>query len=285
MRGMRLIALATALGGVASFIAAGLIGEPAVATRAERPVVVAASPIAVGETVRPELLTRSQWANEHELPPADAVASVDAIAGRIAKIPLQAGRVLRDSDFYPRPDAIAMSLGIGMRAYVARISDLSQVVGFGGPGSTVDVMLSATRNVPQPFSRMILTGVRVLAVRAEIKPGDQNAQAAPTASLVTFELTTEQAETLDLARLLGELTLVMRNPGDPDNSVSGGVRVADLMGAMQPKQPEAAPVVVPEPETKVIYVTKPAPAPAAPPPPVVVQEIRGGIVMMRKEPG
>lgn len=280
---MRLIALATALGGLASFIAAGLIGEPAVATKVERPVVLAASPIATGETVRPELLNASKWANEHEQPPADAVASVDAIVGRIAKSPLQAGRVLRDSDFYPRADAIASSLGIGMRAYVSRISDLSQVVGFGGPGSTVDVMLSATRNVPQPFSRMILTGVRVLAVRAEIKPGDQNAQAAPTASLVTFELTPEQAETLDLARLLGDLTIVMRNPGDPDNSVSGGVRVADLMGAMQPKPPEAAPA--PEPEPKVVYVTKQAPAPAAPPPAPVVQEIRGGSVMMRKEPG
>ena len=283
MRGMRLVALATALGGAASFIAASVIGEPAVATKAERPVVLAASPIALGETVRSEVLSRSTWANEHELPPPDAVTSVDAIAGRIAKIPLQAGRVLRDSDFYPRPDAIAMSLGIGMRAYVARISDLSQVVGFGGPGSVVDVMLSATRNVPQPFSRMILTGVRVLAVRADIKPGDQNTQAAPASSLVTFELTPEQAETLDLARILGELTIVMRNPGDPDISASGGVRVADLMGAMQPQQ--AAPAPAPAPEPQVVYVTKPAPAPAAPPPAPVVQEIRGGNVSLRREPG
>jgi pilus assembly protein CpaB len=291
MRVVRLLAVATALAGVASFLSAAILGEPAGAAKVKRPVVLAASAVASGESVRADRLQKSVWAIEHEPPPADAVASVESVAGRVARTPLAVGRVLRESDFYPRSDAVAMSVSIGMRAYLARVGDVSQTVGFGGPGSVVDVMLSATRNVPQPFSRMIVSGVRVLAVRPDVKPADGDAKALPSVSLVTFELTPEQVEVLDLARTLGELSVVTRNPADPDNTASSGVRLADLLGtSLSPSPPalQAAPASEPtlkEGPPRVVYVEKPVPATPPPSAPAAIEEIRGGsVVLRRREP-
>lgn len=303
MRGLRLFAVAVALAGLVAFVVATLLEDPSSGTVASRPVVLAAVEIGAGELLRADQLSGSTWSDPKNAPPADAVASPDDVVGRSARRQLAAGRLLRDSDFYPRADPLALAIGIGMRAYVVRINDFSQAVGFGGPGSVVDVMLSATRNVPQPFSRMILSGVRVLAVRPEA--GASDSKAPNPASLVTFELTPEQVETLDLGRTVGELSIVSRNPADPANAISASLSVLELARALQPggasgpsiaqPAPQQAPVtpsMAVEPPPRVVYLPRPAepstesippaaapPAPALPPP---VQEIRGGSLMIRK---
>jgi len=73
---------------------------------------------------------------------------------------------------------------------------------------------------------------------------------------VTLEVTPEQAETLDLARSVGTLSLALRNQVDPQSASTEGATKLTLL-------PQAKPVLA---------APRPAPKPAAPRPvPVVVK--------------
>jgi pilus assembly protein CpaB len=275
MNGSRLLLAATALGAVAAFFVVGVTGDRVEATTPARPVVVATEAIAGGSRALASAFTVSNWADPSAPPPADSLAAIKLVEGRIAVAPINPGRVIRDSDFYPagstHPGLLPMTAG--MRAYTATINDLDRVAGFAGPGSTVDVMLSATRNVPQPFSRMVLTGVRVLAVKSDPPPADPKTAPikGPVPSMVTFELTQEQAEQLDLARNIGDLTVVIRGEGIADTATpeSRGARIVDLMGA-PPKVEQAPP---PEPIVVIRQVRKTE---------TPIEEIRGGRIIQNR---
>ena len=106
----------------------------------------------------------------------------------------------------------------------------------------------------------MLDHILVLAVaqevgRDETKPKVVNA--------VTLEVTPQQAEMIDLARSVGELSLVLRNQADPEDSETIGVTKNSLLDI----QPEATPPVInvsipQKPVQKAIKIkpqSKPAP--------------------------
>jgi pilus assembly protein CpaB len=89
---------------------------------------------------------------------------------------------------------------------------------------------------------------------------------------VTLEVTPDQAERLDLARSVGNLSLVLRNQVDENQAGTGGVRKAELLGEV-PAPVAAVPVPAAAPAPRPRLVRRPPPPPK--PEPDRVEVIRG----------
>jgi pilus assembly protein CpaB len=126
---------------------------------------------------------------------------------------------------------LSATLAPGKRAITVRVNDVIGVAGFALPGSWVDVLVSARDARNEPFSKIVLERVKVLAVAQETA-GDP---AKPkVVSAVTLELTPAESERLDLARSVGSLSLALRNELDRNIPASMGTRLEDLMRASGP---------------------------------------------------
>jgi pilus assembly protein CpaB len=175
--------------------------------------------------------------------------------------------------------SIAALLPDGMRAASVRINDVSGVAGFIQPNDSVDVLI--TRSVAdqsgQQITDMLLQNTRVIAIGQDAKGESGQPQVAKTATLQVDPL---GAQKLALAQEIGSLSLVLRKPGDDQDSQSvETISLADLRSgafriAREP-QPTSPPIVR-------RAVPRPAPRPAqpvvaAPPAPTTsnVEVVRG----------
>jgi len=121
-------------------------------------------------------------------------------------------------------------------AVTVKVNEIVGVAGFALPGNLVDVMVNTKDDNDRPISKIVLEQIPVLAVaqeasRDETKPKVVNA--------VTLELAPEQAEKLDLARSIGNLSLVLRNQLDNKIARTGGARKNDLLQIAPVKGPIA----------------------------------------------
>lgn len=287
MNGQRLLVLAGAAGAIAAAVVA--LGTSSSAPSGAAPevrVLVSRSEIASGTALRSELVVGQRWEGGGA-PPAGALDDMATIDGSVVRHDIPAGRVITANDLWQGGSDGALMPEPGHLAYSTRTGDIGRVVGFEGPGSKVDVLLSATRNVPQPFSRVVLRGIRVLAVAADTGGGKTDAKlesGADRSSRVTLELTPQQAERLDLSRHVGELTLVVRSADGPsdDGRETPGARIADLLGRgaqdlADPAQGRTSPM-----PTGAALPRERSAAPTKPKP--IVEEIRGGQMTRREEP-
>jgi pilus assembly protein CpaB len=165
-------------------------------------------------------------------------------------------------------------VGDGKRAMTVRVNDVIGVAGFALPGNYVDIMVNTQEEGSKPsdkdraISKIVLERILVLAVaqeanRDETKPKVVNA--------VTLEVTPIQAEKLDLARSVGNLSLVLRNQVDPNPTATVGATKESLLGLAE-RAPKPAPV---KPAPKRVVVANVAPAAPARPSDCV-EVIRGG---------
>jgi pilus assembly protein CpaB len=132
----------------------------------------------------------------------------------------------------------------GRRAMTVRVNDVVGVAGFALPGNYVDILVStqdarhAGGDGAGSISKLVLERILVLAVAQEASASDTRPRVV---NAVTLEVTPEQAELLDLARSVGQLSLVLRN------------------------QIDAAPVrTVGATKTSLLRLEREAPSPAAP---------------------
>jgi pilus assembly protein CpaB len=121
----------------------------------------------------------------------------------------------------------------GKRAMTVRVNDVVGVAGFALPGTTVDVLVNTQHeggrrgDVDRAVSKIVLERILVLAVAQE---ADRDTSRPKVVSAVTLEVTPDQAEKLDLARSVGTLSLVLRNPADPQDAATVGATKAALLG-------------------------------------------------------
>jgi len=288
MRGPRLLVLAGTAGTVAAVGVALLTRSPDPVAEPVARVAVTRTALAAGSTVGPaqvEVVSTGKGGR----PPPGAITDVSTLDNRIARRDIAAGSVLLASDLWQGSGEGSLVPAPGHLAFSTRTADIGQVIGFEGPGSRVDVLLSATRNVPQPFSRVVLRGVRVLAIAPE-PPAEKPGNESTRTTRVTLELSPAEAERLDLARHVGDLTLVVRSADSPagDGGESRGARIADLLGnGARDLLPGAAAEAAPRPAAATLTPAKSNQKPGretAPRPLVTVEEIRGGKVTQRQGP-
>lgn len=134
--------------------------------------------------------------------------------------PITMGRLYKSSD----PGFLRGALGSGMRAIAMRSGAENSASGFILPGDRVDVMLTHSmlstaiqREGPaavakfkgglQHASETILENIRVLAIDQNMNEFQEGAQVGKT---VLLEVTPKDAEKLQTAKAMGQLSLVLR---------------------------------------------------------------------------
>jgi pilus assembly protein CpaB len=222
MRAFWMLGLALILAGAAVFLAQNwlqsqkpqIVEVPAEPQVQMATVVVAATPLYFGNTVRAEHLREIEW-------PAGAVppgsfTSVDDVIGtenkrRVALRAIEINEPLLKSKIsgFGGRASLSTILAPEMRASTIRVNDINGVAGFVLPGDHVDIMLTrdagGTGNL---LTDVLLQNVKVLAIDQDAN----EARAQPAVvKAVTLEVTPVQAQKLVLAQRLGQLSLSLRN--------------------------------------------------------------------------
>jgi pilus assembly protein CpaB len=151
--------------------------------------------------------------------PIGVTRNMEDIIGRIPNVNIAAGAIITDRMLYSANSSSGMAFAIstGKRAMTMGVNEVSNVAGFVTPGSYVDVLFSSKDDVGHFNSRIILQRILVLAVAQDrVVPEDTKPRLV---SSVTLELTPQQVEALDAARLAGNISLVLRNQIEGSSTV------------------------------------------------------------------
>jgi pilus assembly protein CpaB len=236
MKAARLVVLgvAVAAGGIAAYLAAGSKPPPPVAAAPPLEtvdVLIAKSDLNRGQLVAGQDIGWQTWpaaaANPSFIKKSDRPNAASDFAGAIVRVSMMAGDPIREPYLVLAKGSgfMAAVLPKGMRAVAVELSPESGAGGFILPDDHVDVVLTRrdksaekATGVERFVSDTILRNVRVLAVDQSIdeKSGTKTA----IGKTATLELTPSQAETVELSRQLGTITLTLRSLLDSSPSSS-----------------------------------------------------------------
>lgn len=255
-------AIALSLGAMAAFITARQmsVGEASKA----KVVVIVEQPIEAGKAIMADQIKLIEWPGSAI--PLNASTRTNEVVGRIARVSMIPGEPVLPAKLAPTTATGGLSSIIpeGKRAITVKVNEVIAVAGFALPGSYVDVLVSGKDAGKQPFSRTVLSHVKVLAVAQETSAEPDKPKVV---NAVTLELTSHESEKLDLARNIGVLSLVLRNELDNSEVNSAGVRLPDIVYPQGIRETPTAPA--PKPARITRTVTAPAQQDPGP------EEIRG----------
>ena len=225
-----ILVVAIVMGGIAAFLARSWMQSQVQSTIAST-IVVAARPLNFGEAINVVDVTEVPWSASTL--PDGAFPSSQALLKDGRRVALTTiGRnepILRSKVTGPGQRAsLSTTLENGMRAVTVRVDDVRGVAGFILPNDHVDVVLirADTESVrKQSYSELLLQNVKVLAID---QIASEQKEAPTVAKAVTLEVTPLQAQKISLAIDVGHLSLVLRQPGEPNTVSSGRVTEQDL---------------------------------------------------------
>jgi pilus assembly protein CpaB len=212
-------------------------------------VVVARSDIPLGTRLEPQMLQLADWPRSSV--PTGARDAVQALEGRVVLTALQRGEPITEARMAPQGARAGLSAVVpeGKRAMTVRVNDVVGVAGFALPGTYVDVLVNTVEDSgnggagrvarERSVSKIVLERILVLAAAQE---ADRDSTRPKVVSAVTLELTPAQAETLDLARSVGTLSLVLRNHADTEATTTRGATKAGLLAAVADAPAATVPV-------------------------------------------
>jgi pilus assembly protein CpaB len=251
MKAARLVVLGVALaaGGIAAYLASGHREAPPPPPPPPPPlatveILVAKNDLGRGQLITegdigwqlwPQAAANSSFVNKTERPDA-----MTQFVGAVVRIPVAAGEPIRDPAvvFAKGSGFLAAVLPKGMRAVSMEVSAENGAGGFILPDDHVDVLLTRhdkaaekLSGVDKITSEAILRNVRVLAIDQAVE--EKAGQKVVVGRTATLELNPDQAETLELSRQLGTLSLVLRSLVDSQSpDAEGGEDVYDRRGPM-----------------------------------------------------
>jgi pilus assembly protein CpaB len=270
-RAVIMLVVSIVIGLAAAIMAGGWVAQQA--ALASNKIVVAAVDIDLGSQINPHMIKVVDWP-AGSIPPG-AINEPKTLQDRVVKTTVLRGEPVLETKLAPvgTKGGLSAVISEGKRAITVRVNEVIGVAGFALPGNYVDVLVNTQDQAEKPISKIVLESILVLAVaqeasRDETKPKVVNA--------VTLEVAPVEAEKLDLARSIGNLSLVLRNQLDKDAIASAGMRKADLLRIAEAPQPapKEEPKADPKPVKKVV-VRKPAVVKPAEPQKDQVEIIRG----------
>lgn len=116
----------------------------------------------------------------------------------------------------------------GMRAVAVRVNDVVGVGGFVLPGDRVDVLFTRLENNKPGTTDILIQNVRVLAVD---QSADQKNEQPVVAKVATLEVTTFDAQKIQLAQQIGTLGLSLRSAGSLDPAPAKRVVEQELVSS------------------------------------------------------
>ena len=261
-------------------------------------VVVATKDVDLGTRLAPEMLTLVEWPRS-SIPqgaiddPAVLIKDPQSQEPRVIRVSVFKGEPILESKLAPVGTKGGLSAVIkeGKRAITVRVNDVVGVAGFALPGNYVDILVNTedesikAEGKNKTISKIVLENILVLAVAQESSRDETKPKVV---SAVTLEVTPEQAESLDLARSVGTLSLALRNQIDTAAVNTEGTNKQQLLsGTNEPELVKPATAVTPavnETQTKpakkrtarkpraVAKDTQPAPGASE-----CVEVIKGGV--------
>jgi pilus assembly protein CpaB len=242
-RALIMMGVALVLAMVAVVVAARWIN--AQASNAKNKVAVANSAISLGTPLTPETVILVDW--PANIMPPGAFTDLKALEARVARTDIQPNEPITEAKLAPpgTKGGLSAVVSAGKRAMTVRVNDVVGVAGFALPGNFVDILVNTqgergkgvNADKDPSISKIVLERILVLAIAQEASRDDTEPKVV---NAVTLELTPEQTETLDLARSVGTLSLVLRNQIDPQTTSTGGATKESLLG----QAPAAAPAAV-----------------------------------------
>jgi pilus assembly protein CpaB len=237
MKAARIVVLVVAVGagGVAAFLASRSDPPPPVPQQAATQidsvdVLVANNDIGVGRAIASDDVKWQAWpkdaAGSQLIRRADRPTAIETIVGSVTRTPFLAGEPIREEKLIKAGGSgfLAAILPTGMRAIATEITPETGVGGFVLPNDRVDVLLTRSEkaDVGEIYvSETVLTNVRVLAIDQSVE--EKQGQRVAVGKIATLELSPRQAESLQVARRFGTLSLVLRSlvdsttrPGEDD---------------------------------------------------------------------
>lgn len=267
MRALIVLGLAVIAGLIAVVMAARWMTQR---TGETARLVVAERDVDLGTPLDASMLSTIAWPGA--VLPEGGFREPKELEGRVIKSAVTRGEPILESKLAPKGTKGGLSavISAGKRAITVRVNEVVGVAGFALPGSHVDVMVHTTvddarRGQGAPVSKIVLERILVLAVaqeasRDETKPKVVNA--------VTLEVTPAEAELLDVARSVGNLSLVLRNQIDQQSTPTLGTGKADLFQSLPATAASAPPVgaaTVPARRPRVAVAALPPAKPASAP--------------------
>ena len=236
---------------------------------ATKPVVVAAKDIPAGAALDKQSLEVKQW--PAVAVPKDAFGSLEAAAGRVARVPVFTGEAIVPGRLARAGTAPGLEARIapGMRAMSVRINDVAGMSGLVQPNSRVDVLVSLRESgasSSEEVSKLFLENMRVLSMGSRTTRDDSG---DPTpATTATLEVTPAQAEKLAVAMRQGMIQLVLRGFADTDSTNTKGSSSSEVLAQLRDAKP--APVVAQAPSRPARATRRQPEVQRTVPPPVAV---------------
>lgn len=197
-------------------------------------IVVAAHSLHIGAQLDPTAVKLARWSRD-SMPPG-AFTDIAAVAGKYVKTPFVENEpIVADRLFSGVKTAGMLPLLIpqGMRAMSVPVDEVSDIAGFVLPGAHVDILVAITDKSTgsEPFSKIVLQNVEVIAVAQEI---EQAKDEPKVVKVITVLLTPEEAERLTLASHDGTLRLALRNYEDKKVVMTAGSNIATMLRGGSP---------------------------------------------------
>lgn len=207
-------------------------------------VAVAAVDLGLGQQITAEQIRLVDWPSGAV--PAGTFSDPALVKDRVTRTSVQRDEPILESKLAPKGTTGGLSAVIaeGKRAITVRVNDVVGVAGFALPGNYVDVIVNtkdqSRGKEDQNISKIVLEKILVLAIAQEASRDDTKPKVV---NAVTLEVTPEQAEAIDLARNIGQLSLVLRNQVDSTPTTTGGMTKEALLGMEKPvpEKPAAPP--------------------------------------------
>jgi len=140
----------------------------------------------------------------------------------------------------------------GMRAMSVPVDEVSDIAGFVLPGAHVDILVAISDKSTngEPFSKIVLQNVEVIAVAQEIEEAKDEPKVV---KVITVLLTPEEAERLTIASHDGTLRLALRNYEDKKVVMTNGSNIAAMLRG------GAAPVMEHQAVAPIVHIGRPRP--------------------------
>jgi len=272
MRVLVVLALALTAGSVLAFATYNYV-QPSTTAAAPsiptKPVVVAASDLAIGAELKPSDLKVVDWPANSV--PTGAVGDPNELNGRGLVMPVIENEPILPMKLASKEAGAGLPPVIppGLRAVSVRVNEVIGVAGYVLPGTHVDVIATVNPSDKQSemTSKVILTDVQVLAAGTKLEQ-DAEGNKPMAVSVVTLLVNPDESERLTLASGEGKIQLALRNPLDKEAPSTRGIKAAALIGS-----------ATPAPFARRAASNRTAPAAASAPAPVVepttVEIIRG----------
>jgi len=192
-------------------------------------IVVATHDLHIGAQLDPTAVKLARWSRD-SMPPG-AFTDVAAVTGKYVKTPFVENEpIVGDRLFSGVKTAGMLPLLIpaGMRAMSVPVDEVSDIAGFVLPGAHVDILVSISDKSTggEPFSKIVLQNVEVIAVAQEIEVAKDEPKVV---KVITVLLTPEESERLSLASHDGTLRLALRNYEDKKVVMTNGSNVAAML--------------------------------------------------------